>query len=291
LSCKTTPKHFAKLCKVSWTASTLDALCRIARAARACAASLSRPGIIADGLDDVIDDSPSMARGLRALLIDAFDAGIAKGWFKGNPVDVTDSIDVKVKRARLTWPVFQTLYGNLPAGRLKNACALALVTGQARENIASATFAQVRTIEPPGLPQVECWCIERGKTGALIAIPLDLRLEVFKMSLRDVIKQCRGSGVASRFMVHNTTRAEGKLGGHYPLNTISVDFTAAVTALGIDWGDKTPPTFHELRSLSKRLYRTQGGVNTIDLLGHRSEEMGQLYEDGRGAEYKVVGLK
>ena len=64
--------------------------------------------------------------------------------------------------------------------------------------------------------------------------------------------------------------------------------TDAVQALGLDWGDKTPPTLHELRSLSKRLYKAQGGVNTVDLLGHKTEAMSNLYADARGVEYKLV---
>lgn len=43
-----------------------------------------------------------------------------------------------------------------------------------------------------------------------------------------------------------------------------------------------PPTFHEIRSLAKRLYLEQGGVDSKALLGHLTEKMGELYADPRG---------
>jgi hypothetical protein len=36
-----------------------------------------------------------------------FDSAIADGWTTTNPVTVTDEIQVKVQRARLSWEVFQ----------------------------------------------------------------------------------------------------------------------------------------------------------------------------------------
>lgn len=55
------------------------------------------------------------------------------------------------------------------------------------------------------------------------------------------------------------------------------------------WGGRTPPTFHELRSLSERLYRDQG-INTQALLGHRHARMTEVYNDPRGAEWGTVKL-
>jgi hypothetical protein len=44
------------------------------------------------------------------------------------------------------------------------------------------------------------------------------------------------------------------------------------------------PTFHEIRSLSKRLYMEQGGIDTKALLGHVSDAMADLYANSRGLE-------
>jgi integrase len=200
-------------------------------------------------------------------------------------------VKVTVKRARLTWEVFQRAYERAELPSTRNAAALALVSGQSREVVAAAMFSQVGTVERPGAQPVECWKVTRGKTGAMIAIPLELRLNVFGLSLRDVIKQCRATGVASRYMVHNSTRRKGsRMGDPVPVDRITKDFTAAIEALGIDWAGAEPPTFHEIRSLSKRLYKAQGNVDTKDLLGHKTEQMSDLYADARGAEYVLVSI-
>lgn len=252
--------------------------------------------MIADGLKALKAKYPRTAQAVRSRLLDSFAKAMADGWTEANPVAVTDEIQVKVQRARLTWEVFTALYERLPPGRLKNACALALVSGQARETVVAGQFAQLGTVTPPGGEPIECWKVIRGKTGAMIGIPLDLRLNVFGMSLRDVTRQCRATGIASRYLVHNTERGRGygKLGAPMHPDRLSKEFTAAVDALTValklDWGDKQPPTFHELRSLSKRLYEAQGNVDTLDLLGHADKKTGELYADARGSEYRLVSI-
>jgi hypothetical protein len=251
--------------------------------------------IIADGLRVLKATNARTAQAMRSRLLHSFDSAIAEGWTESNPVTVTDDVTVKVQRARLTWEIFQALYERMPPGRLKNATALALVSGQPREVVCAGKFTDVGMVDRPGLEPVECWKATRGKTGAKIAIPLDLRLDAFGMSLREVIRQCRATGVASKYMVHVHQRVKGaRLGDPYMVDRLSKDFTEAMDdlteKLGLNWGDKTPPTFHELRSLSKRLYEAQGGVDTKDLLGHRTDDMAALYEDGRGAEFKLVSI-
>lgn len=50
---------------------------------------------------------------------------------------------------------------------------------------------------------------------------------------------------------------------------------------------KTPPTFHELHSLSLRLYRDQV-VNAQALAGHKISDMTSVYRDVRGDEWAKV---
>jgi hypothetical protein len=53
-------------------------------------------------------------------------------------------------------------------------------------------------------------------------------------------------------------------------------------------GKRTPPTSHEIRSLSTRLYEEQSDeVNTQALLGHTDPETTEIYKDGRGTWVKV----
>lgn len=247
--------------------------------------------IIATGLNALKAKHSRTAQAMQDRLQHSFDTAIAEGWCESNPVTVTEGVQVKVQRARLTWEVFQRAVAAAELQSTKNAALLALVSGQPREVVCAGQFDDCGQVERPGLPPVECWKVTRGKTGAMIAIPLDLRLNVLGLSLREVIKQCRSTKVVSRYMVHNSTRRKGsRLGDPVPVDRLSKDFTAAVESLGIDWGDKTPPTFHEIRSLSKRLYKQQGGVDTKELHGHKTEQMDELYSDPRGAEYKLVSI-
>lgn len=53
-----------------------------------------------------------------------------------------------------------------------------------------------------------------------------------------------------------------------------------------------PPSLHECRSLSERLYRKQG-INTMVLLGHRHQSMTDMYNDDRGlthGEWRTLAL-
>jgi integrase len=73
-----------------------------------------------------------------------------------------------------------------------------------------------------------------------------------------------------------------------PLNAITNAFAAARDQSGITWETgKTPPTFHELRSLAARLYAQQG-ADAQALLGHKSPEMTATYRDSRGTEWVEV---
>lgn len=59
---------------------------------------------------------------------------------------------------------------------------------------------------------------------------------------------------------------------------------------GITWAEgKTPPSFHEIRSLAARLYNDQG-IDAQALLGHKSADMTAVYRDTRGAEWTEVKL-
>lgn len=218
-----------------------------------------------------------MAQSYRSYLSDCFDSAIAEGWRTDNPVDVTRAVRVKTKRARLTIEHFRAIY-DAPETKpwLRNAMALAIVTGQRREDIARAQRRDIRD---------GCWWCEQHKTANRVAIPLSIRLEVFGMSLADVLEQCKSTGILSHYLIHQTfARDRGK---PVAIRAFTNYFTAAVKRLGLDWGDKSAPTFHELRSLSKRLYDAQGGVDTKQLLGHKSASASALYGDARGEWVRV----
>lgn len=219
------------------------------------------------------------AQAFRSFLIDCFDRMIARGWRKDNPARVLDEVKVKVRRARLPFEAFMALYEATDIVWLRNAMALAIVSGQPRECVAAAKFTDIRD---------GAWWNERGKTGARIAIPLHIRLHCFGMSLEDVVRQCRSTGILSKHLVHQTRRAKGaRLGRKMHVDMITRVFSAELAKLELSWGGKEPPTFHEIRSLSERLYKEQGGVNTQELLGHKDPRTTAIYHDGRGEWVKV----
>lgn len=54
-----------------------------------------------------------------------------------------------------------------------------------------------------------------------------------------------------------------------------------------DYWTGNPTTFHEIRSLSERLYRVQK-IDTMTLLGHKSQAMTDRYNDSRGREWRYL---
>lgn len=214
------------------------------------------------------------AQAFRSFLVDCFDRMIAQGWRTDNPARVTDKVKVKVNRSRLPFTTFMTLYETTSVRWLRNAMALALVAGKDRDAVRNAQFADFRD---------GGWWNERSKTSARVFLPLNLRLAVFGMSLEDVLKQCRATGIVSRYLIHQTERAKGAtLGKPIHVDMITRKFSAELAKLKLDWGDKEPPTFYEIRSLAARLYKDQGDINPQDLLSHKDPRSTAIYTDGRG---------
>ena len=236
---------------------------------------------ISDLLKEVVGEGKKRtAQLLRTRLVKMCKKGMALGWMEKNPAELTDEIKAKVRRRRLTLEEFQEIRAKA-AERAKNghitpwlesAMLLALVSGQDRSTVARWERLSVKG---------DVAIVKRSKTEVSIAIPLDLRLDVIDLSLREVIAMCKATGIVSRYLIHHTrNQAATKRGDPVKLDSISDAFTETRDAAGIK--GEGAPTFHELRSLSKRLYLEQGGVDTKALLGHMSERASDLYADPRG---------
>ncbi|SOY65648.1 conserved hypothetical protein [Cupriavidus phytorum] len=241
---------------------------------------------VSDLLEKVKDEGKTRwALAIRSRLNAVCTKGVALGWMEANPVTVTESPKVKVRRQRLTIEQFQAIRAK--AGKvnewLENAMLLALVSGQDR----STVVGWLRSYTQDGAAVVT-----RGKTGVKIAIPLSIRLDAIGMSLADVMARCKATGVVSRHLIHHV-KPWGTISRGDPVHpdTLSTAFTDARKLAKIP--DEGAPTFHEIRSLSKRLYDAQGNVDTKALLGHLTEKMASLYANPRGVEaIKVrVGAK
>lgn len=234
----------------------------------------------ADVLDELKREGKHRtAQAFRSFLIDCFDRMIAAGWRSDNPARVTDAVTPEVRRARLPLSVFLRLYRTTEVVWLRNAMALAIVAGKDRDSVRNAKFADFR--------DGGWWC-ERTKTGARFFLPMHLRLNVIGMSLDDVVKQCQATGIVSPYLIHQTKRIRGAtLGKPIHVQQITRSFQQELAKLDIDWGDKDPPSFHEIRSLAARLHKEQGDVDPQQLLSHKDPKSTSIYTDGRGEWVRV----
>ncbi len=231
---------------------------------------------IAELLEDVRDAGKARwAQALRSRMVAICRRGVELGWMQTNLAEVTGSPEVKVKRRRLNGiEEFNAILKVAPQVNewLGNAMLLALVSGQDRVTIAEWQ-------RPPS--SATSVLLHRGKTGVKIDVPLELRLDALGLSLGDVIARCKSSSVATKFLIHHV-RPYGNAPTGSPVHpdSISHAFADARALAGIKGDDA--PTFHEIRSLAKRLYSDQGNVDTKALLGHLTERMSSLYADPRG---------
>lgn len=228
----------------------------------------------------IVCDKKSMASGLRSVLLDIFREAIVEGHIDRNPAEPTRAPTPKVKRERLVMEQFVAIRESADTHSIwaPNAMDLALVTGQRREDVAGFKFSDVRD----GL-----LFITQEKTGHKLAIPLDLKLEILELVLKDVIERCRINN-PSDFMIYSPVRNGGRKPGPLTPDALTQAFADIRDLSGIKFGPNPPP-FHEIRSLSGRLYEKERGEKFAQrLLGHKNLTMTQKYLDSRGAEYDMV---
>lgn len=226
-----------------------------------------------------------MAQNVRKILIDVFKEAMHAGEVPNdfNPARATRNPSVKVQRQRLSLPEWKMIYEeaqNSPP-YLCRAMLLALITAQRIGDLLTMKFSDVWD---------DHLHVEQQKTGNKIAIPLSLRCDAIDVSLRQAISMCRDK-ILSPYLIHHTHDwSSAKRGGMLAINTISERFAQCRDKINYDWAkDGTPPSFHEQRSLSERIYRSQG-INTQMLLGHSSSRMTDLYNNDRGKEYKKIAI-
>lgn len=240
---------------------------------------------IAQLLDEYITaGQPRMAQVVRSVLIDVFKEAqhygeVPPGY---NPALATKQPRRKITRQRLSLEEWQKIFdiANASHRYMGNAMLLALVTGQRLGDISRMKFSDIWD---------DHLHVVQEKTGSKIAIPLSLRLNAINWCLRDVIARCRDYAVSS-YLVHffrSTSQAER--GAQVKSNTLTMNFSKARDLAGIDWGEGSPATFHEQRSLSERLYKEQG-LDTQKLLGHKTQQQTDRYHDDRGKGWNKVAL-
>ena len=134
-------------------------------------------------------------------------------------------------------------------------------------------------LPPPGVIQ------RQGSARAYTVSPVQAVAHPQRWSLEEVL--AHRTGVVSPYYLHHVSpHGNAPPGSAVFVDRISKAFTEARVLAGLP--DEGAATFHELRSLSKRLYEKQGGVDTKALLGHASDKTAALYADARGVEAVVV---
>lgn len=235
---------------------------------------------IAEFLDPWISEGKNtMAAGLRSVLSDVFREAIVEGHIMHNPVPPTRTPGIDVQRDRLDLEVFYAMRSaaeQMPVW-FPLAMELALVTAQRREDVVSMRFSNIYDDRLHVIQQ---------KTGAMLAIPLSLTLPAAGLRLGTVVDRCR---LVSRsdFLISAGIRKNSPDGSIHP-DGPTKKFADTRKISGLKFSD-TPPTFHEIRSLSGRLYEEVYGKEFVQkLFGHKSEKMTKMYLDKRQNEYVMI---
>ncbi len=229
---------------------------------------------IAEFLDSYVTSGrAARAKLIRSTLLDMFREAISEGVINDNPVTATRNARVKVKRSRLTAEEFEQvlIQAKSVSPWVSLSMELALITGQRVSDIAKLKWSDIY--------DDNVW-IEQKKTGMKLTIPLSV--SITNLSLSDTLEKCKKLFAGSGTVIATRTGSELKV------ETISRAFAKARDATGIKWSGE-PPSFHEIRSLSARLYATEKGNNYAQkLLGHKSAQMSERYIDARGTEWIKV---
>lgn len=239
-----------------------------------------KPHEIAELVLETHASHPHKAKRVLIEVRDMFNEAMNYGWIDRNPAQSIKAPAVRVQRKRLSldqwWSILKYSITDMPEW-VSRMLALALVTGQRRSDLCKMRFEDV-------------WDghlhIEQLKTGSRLALPLALKLNAVDLTIGQVIDDCRSyyvSGDGFMLRKHN-----GKQLGDASL---SAQFEVAREAVFPDLVDH-PPSLHECRSLSERLYRSQG-IDTMILLGHKHQAMTDMYHDDRGltkGEWKTLPL-
>lgn len=271
-------------------ASTLIQMQYRIEAIRKSLGSKSLPNITVADCNDFIssytrEGKNRMAKIMRSSLSDIFKVAQHMGEVDAgfNPAIATISPYAKVRRSRLTLDEFIKILDAANKEKtihwMYHAMRIGLATGQRIGDILAMKYTDIINGRLH---------ITQQKTGSKLAISLNLYNEALKSTLGDIIDETRDS-FNSEYIIHRmASHGVNRAGTRIKLtSSASRIFADLRDSCNIDWGENTPASFHEIRSLSERLYRDQG-IDTQKLLGHRSKTMTDQYNNSRGKEYTII---
>lgn len=226
---------------------------------------------------------------LRARARAVFRAAINQGLVTPgqNPVDSTFTPKSKVTRERLSFELFQAIRAeaakDLDLRWFVNAMNMALITGQRIGDVNNMTKGSIR--------DGYIW-IEQQKTGVRLKIPLTLHLPQVSMTPEEVIRQCNDR-VLSKYLFHFVrSYNRSKIGDQPSVSAYSNAFRKMLVRLKYEPAEgKTHTAFHEIRSLSTRMYTEAYGKDFAQILmGHKTSTMTDRYRDSRGSEWQEIKI-
>lgn len=210
----------------------------------------------------IMNDKPSAAKQIRGTLNDIFKEALDTDIIKINPVSQTKTPKIKIQRARLSLNDFSIILKliNDDNNWLTHAMKLALVTGQRVSDISKMKWKDIHNDK--------LWVIQQ-KTETKVAIPLNIQIQ--SMRLNETLEKIN----------HEADFVITKNKKQITVARISTEFTKFRDKTKLTW-EGSPPSFHEIRSLSARLYTEKMGSDFAQkLLGHKSAEMTAKYQDDR----------
>ncbi|WP_434715470.1 tyrosine-type recombinase/integrase [Paraburkholderia sp. A3RO-2L] len=234
--------------------------------------------------------SGSHSSQIQTRLIDIFNEAIGAGKLEAgkNPAIAIRRRKSVVKRERLSLEEFKKIVAkareNVAMSWAARAFLLALLTGQRREDIKKMLFSDVKD----GFLWVEQ---SKSKGRTKLKIPVTLGLAALGgLTIDDVIRECRDSILSKHVIHHVVSKGTAKPGDSPKLGGFTTAFVKFRELAEIEaTPGKTPPSFHEIRSLAARLYSDERGADFAQaLLGHKNAQMTALYRDSRGLEWSEV---
>jgi len=239
-----------------------------------------QPREIVAWLRHLREQTPTTARRVLYEICEMFNEAMKQGWAARNPASCIRQHPIKIMRSRLTleqWTQMFMLASISRPGWVPLMLSLALVTGQRRGDLVKMRFEDVKPRKLADGHIQDCLHVTQQKTGRLLALPTTLKLNIVDISIADIIEQCKLYAPSDGFLLRKSN------GQQLCEATLTQCFSSLFRDIHGTWTDeqRSPPTLHECRSLSERLYRAQG-IDTRVLLGHTSQAVTDLYNKGRG---------
>ncbi|AWK13846.1 phage integrase Arm DNA-binding domain-containing protein [Candidatus Fukatsuia symbiotica] len=222
-----------------------------------------------------VQGKTSSAKLIRSLLIDMFNEAIAEGHLATNPATATKNPRVQIQRERLSLEEFLAIRGvaNQQQPWVGLGMDLALLTGQRVGDIQRMKWQDIHDGK---------WWVEQQKTGMKLAIPLTLSLEIINKNFEGILNNCRQQIKGEEYVFMGSKKI------NLSPTRLSKGFARSREKSGLKW-QGTPPSFHEIRSLSARLHSEARGKDFAQkLLGHKSSAMTDKYRDSRGSEWDKI---